>query len=1218
MEKVLKPSRFEVSPAAPNAAKLWRHWLATFENFLESIRTENLNRLVVLTNYVSADVYELFCDAADFDTALAILQNVYARAPNEVYARHALYSRKQQAEESLDEYVQALKSLSKDCNYRQVSAVQNREEAIRDTFIRGLQSGSIRQRLLENETLDLQTAITQARTLDTAQKNADLYRTHVSLAMNTNEVPSDRTPSGDIETDLSCAAVEKSTCSFCGFGSHPRYKCKAREAICHKCKKKGHYQRVCRSKAASKESTTAMMSSAFLATTSRKGVPASLTKSSIGVIINHQEATALVDSGSTDSFIHPDLARACSLTVHPSQETISMATKTLTARIQGHCSADITIDNRVYSDIKLHVFPGLCADIILGQDWQSKHESITIKYGGENPSVKICNLTTLDVTPPSLFQYLSPDCKPIATKSRKYSSEDQEFISRETNRLLEEGIIEASDSPWRAQVVVTRNERHKKRLVIDYSQTINKFTNLDAYPLPNIDETVNKIAQYRVFSTIDLKSAYHQVPIRQQDKKYTAFEANNHLYQFCRIPFGVTNGVAAFQRIMNDFIANEGLNDTFAYLDDVTICGRDQIHHDENLKRFLDAAKRKNLVYNEQKCILSTRKLNILGSVVCDGVIKPDPERLKPLRELPPPTNLKSQKRVVGLFSYYSKWIKNFSDKIRHLSRNTIFPLCDEAMSAFNALKLDVEKSVISSIDESLPFQVETDASDFAIAATLTQNSRPVAFFSRMLSGSELQHSSVEKEASAIIEAVRKWKHYLTGRHFSLITDQKSVSYMFNTKHHGKIKNDKIMRWRIELSTYDFDIIYRCGEENIPADALSRIKCFSMCIDKLRDVHESLCHPGETRMAHFVRVRNLPFSMDQIRQVIRSCKACAECKPQYYKPAPMHLIKATQPFERLNMDFKGPLPTTNQNRYILTICDEYSRFPFAFPCRDVSAKSVVKHLQELFAVFGMPAYMHSDRGSAFMSSELKQFLHTKGIATSRTTSYNPAGNGQVEKLNGTIWQAITLALKTHKLPTNCWQEVLPDALHSIRTLLCTSTNETPHERLFNFQRRSTTGSSIPSWLATPGPVLLKRYVRSSKFDPLVDEVQLIEANSQYAHIRYPDGREDTVALKHLAPRPSDAKSNDEVKPADSQSQQQLDNQDSSEPNVVTPHLPTPQIEENISVAENEYPSSSSPPISPRSSSEPETTCSKVNETPRLRRSQRLRRPPDRYNPSSYQ
>ena len=136
----------------------------------------------------------------------------------------------------------------------------------------------------------------------------------------------------------------------------------------------------------------------------------------------------------------------------------------------------------------------------------------------------------LNVSPSPLFSYLSPNIKPIASKSRKYSEEDKAFIKEETDRLLREGIFEHNNSLWRAQVVVTKNYRQKYRLVIDYSLTINKFTNLDAFPLPKIDEMINQIAQYRVFSTIDLKSAYHQVPLREEDKKFTAFEANGCLY----------------------------------------------------------------------------------------------------------------------------------------------------------------------------------------------------------------------------------------------------------------------------------------------------------------------------------------------------------------------------------------------------------------------------------------------------------------------------------------------------------------------------------------------------------------------------------------------------------------------------------------------------------------------------------------------------------------
>ena len=113
-----------------------------------------------------------------------------------------------------------------------------------------------------------------------------------------------------------------------------------------------------------------------------------------------------------------------------------------------------------------------------------------------------------------------------------------------------------------------------------------------------------------------------------------------------------------------------------------------------------------------------------------------------------------------------------------------------------------------------------------------------------------------------------------------------------------------------------------------------------------------------------------------------------------------------------------------------------------------------------------------------------------------------------------------MSLKYKNLHTKYWHVVLPDVLHSIRSLLCTATNETPHERFFRFPRRSSSGASIPTWMAEPGAVLLKRHVRSNKADSLVDEVELIQANPHYAFVRYPDGRETTVSTKHLAPKPT--------------------------------------------------------------------------------------------------
>ena len=172
--------------------------------------------------------------------------------------------------------------------------------------------------------------------------------------------------------------------------------------------------------------------------------------------------------------------------------------------------------------------------------------------------------------------------------------------------------------------------------------------------------------------------------------------------------------------------------------------------------------------------------------------------------------------------------------------------------------------------------------------------------------------------------------------------------------------------------------------------------------DSLFKLHEALCHPGVTRLNHFMRTRNLPYSLDEIKKTTGRCPVCCECRSQFYRPEKVPLIKATQPFERFNVDFKGPLPTNNGNKYFLMVVDEYSRFPFVFPCSDVSTNTVVKCLTSLFSLVRMPAYVHSDRGASFMSRELCEFLSSKGVASSRTTSYNPEGDGQAERCNGVI------------------------------------------------------------------------------------------------------------------------------------------------------------------------------------------------------------------------
>ncbi|KAJ8880830.1 hypothetical protein PR048_017301 [Dryococelus australis] len=390
---------------------------------------------------------------------------------------------------------------------------------------------------------------------------------------------------------------------------------------------------------------------------------------------------------------------------------------------------------------------------------------------------------------------------------------------------------------------------------------------------------------------MDLRSAYHQVPIQEEDRGYTAFGACDRLYQFKHTPFGVKNGVAAFQSLIDDIIRTENLKDTFAYMDNVTICRNNQQEHDENLRKFMAVAE-------------------------------------KPWRNV----------------------------------------------------------------------HVETDASEKAVDATLTQSDRPVTLFSRLLPDTQRCLSSIEKEDQAIIESVR---------------------------------------------------------------------------------------------------------------------TCAEIKPKLNQNQSI-FNKATSPFERLNVDFKGPLPSSTRNHYLLVVIDEFSRFPFAIPCQDTLSATVIEKLREIFTVFDTPAYMHTNRGTSFISRELKEFSFKQNIATNHSTLHNPRGNGQAERYVGIIWKTIKLTLKSRAFSISCSEQVIDDAPHLIRSLLCTAINCTPHEQMFKHPCHSGNGQSASTWLLQPGSEFLRRYNRSSKYDTIVDERP---GTSLYANEELPPQAEQ-VALSTLAAEPA--------------------------------------------------------------------------------------------------
>ena len=452
------------------------------------------------------------------------------------------------------------------------------------------------------------------------------------------------------------------------------------------CGKIGHFSRVCRSKKKIKTSASTydpIVSSIFA------GFPKCLKTSVVEGTVNGISDQILMDTGFSESYIDHRLLKGLKLSLKGEPSAIIMASISHSAQVKEAVVVNLKVFNNNYPKFKLGVMQELCADVILGIDFMKLHSEIEFKMHGPQEAISVnsplnkpCNVRAAEIEPPKIFRFISPDCVPVATKCRRYSESDKKFIKEEISRLLEEGVIEPSHFSWRSQVLITKDENHKKRMVNDYSQIVNHFTHLDAYPLPRIDELIYEIAK----SKYVLQYCQFKIRVLSRsigNRKFTAFEANGKLYQYCRMPFRVNNGVSTFQRMIDNLIEKYKLMKTCAYLDNVTVTGRDKDKHNQNLKALLNAASCEGFTLNEKKFVYSATELDLLGYKVSHNTIMPDPGRLQPLINLPVPSTKKELKRCLGTFAYYARWLKNFSTKIAPLTGIKTFPLTNKAVSAF-------------------------------------------------------------------------------------------------------------------------------------------------------------------------------------------------------------------------------------------------------------------------------------------------------------------------------------------------------------------------------------------------------------------------------------------------------------------------------------------------------------------------------------------------------
>eukprot|EP00731_Ephydatia_muelleri_P034136 Em0048g12a len=420
------------------------------------------------------------------------------------------------------------------------------------------------------------------------------------------------------------------------------------------------------------------------------------------------------------------------------------------------------------------------------------------------------------------------NARPVKLPPYRIPQAYRETIQLEVKEMLEAGIIEPSTSDWCAPIVPVKKKDGTLRLCVDYRR-LNAVSESDAYPMPRVDDLIDRLGGVSYITTMDLTRGYWQVPVSPDDKHKTAFAAPSGLFQFTRMPFGLKGAPATFQRLVDRVL--QGLEEfSGAYIDDIIVFSKLWTDHIRHLQVVLGRLQLAGLTVKISKCHFGVTACSYLGFVVGGGLVKPEPSKVQAVLNFPTPTDKTGVRAFLGLTGYYRRFIPDFASlaaPLTDLTRKcapTRVSWSNECEQAFTSLKGCLcSDPVLRSPNFEKQFILQTDASNRGIGAVLSQcdeegQEHPVAYYSRKLLPREERYSTVEKECLAIKQAIHHFRMYLLGRQFKVETDHQALVWMDRLKD----TNARLTRWSLLLQSYDFLVEHRKGLKNGNADGLSR------------------------------------------------------------------------------------------------------------------------------------------------------------------------------------------------------------------------------------------------------------------------------------------------------------------------------------------------------------------------------------------------------------
>ena len=428
---------------------------------------------------------------------------------------------------------------------------------------------------------------------------------------------------------------------------------------------------------------------------------------------------------------------------------------------------------------------------------------------------------------------MEADAVPKYCKARPVPYAMKEKIEEELKRLQEEGTIEpVQHSEWAAPIVPILKPDNSIRICGDYKTTVNQVSKVDNYPIPKVEDLLATLGGGEKFTKLDMSQAYQQLQLEAESKQYTTINTHKGLFQYNRLPYGVSSAPGIFQRNMENLLQN--IPYVIVRVDDILVSGANDDDHLRNLEEVLKRLAEAGLRLKKGKCVFMESQVTYLGHRVRKEGIQAMEDKVDAISNAPPPKNVSELKSYLGMINYYQKFLPNLSSVLaplhKLLNSQSSWHWGKEQQKAFEQSKSFLKSSkLLVHYDDKKELTLACDASQYGLGAVLSHkmedgSEHPISFASRTLTKAERNYSNLEREALAVIFGVKKFHQYLYGRQFALETDHKPLESLFNVKKAIPVMAAaRIQRWALTLAAYNYTIKYKPGKEHCNADALSRL-----------------------------------------------------------------------------------------------------------------------------------------------------------------------------------------------------------------------------------------------------------------------------------------------------------------------------------------------------------------------------------------------------------